>query len=330
MSDFATLDYQGQIERLTQLGERALVHFGLAGAGLTLANYTNNAVYRVDAGAERFALRIHRPGLKKRSWIQSEREWLTALTRDTELHVPVPVDDIYTGTLEGADGEVYVVLFRWIEGHILRASEMTPEHAYAVGQFTARLHDASRKFLPSHGFERPRLDYEGLFGDDSPYNPGIRGEGLFSAEQRSIMAAASQHIQAVMHELDAVEGSFGLIHADLIWKNVLHHGDQVGAIDFDDCAYGYLLYDLAPMLLSFKDEQNGSALRQALWNGYTSTAHHAVGYQDLMETFVAARHIASIRWIAGNMSNPSVRDRAPEIITHRVQTLARFLDTGSL
>jgi Ser/Thr protein kinase RdoA (MazF antagonist) len=133
-----------------------------------------------------------------------------------------------------------------------------------------------------------------------------------------------------MRLLDAIPGSFGLIHADLIWKNVLYHVSGVGAVDFDDCAFGYLLYDLAPMLLSFKDEQNGGELRQALWEGYTSINTLPDSYSAYTETFVAARHMASIRWIAGNTSNPSVRDRAPEIIAHRVRQLARFVETGVL
>lgn len=333
-SDFAALDYDAQVARFDALAARALNHFGLSGAETSLQNYTNNAVYRVDSSdGETFALRIHRPGLKKRAWIESELLWLDALNRDTSLRVPLPAAPIYTGELEGVDLPVYCVLFRWLDGTIYKPNALTPRHAYAVGQFAARLHNHSTHYVPGDGFERPRLDYDGLFGDESPYNPGV-GDAIFNATHRRVMTEAGSHIRAVMAKLDGQPGSFSLIHADLIWKNVLFDKDTnigaVAAIDFDDCAFGYGLYDLSPMLLSFKDEPEGAELSNSLWEGYCAVCQHAHADRAALEALIAARHIASIRWIAGNLSNPSVRDRAPEIIAHRIERLQQFVQTGVL
>lgn len=349
VSDFAALSYDAQIARFDALAGRALKHFGIDGAGgggasaattvITLQNYTNNAVYRVDArNGECFALRIHRLGLKKRTWIESELAWLNALNRDTTLRVPLPAADIYTGELEGVELPVYCVLFRWLEGNVFKPNELTPQRAQQVGRFAARLHNHSTAYTPEVGFERPRLDYEGLFGDESPYNPGV-GDALFNETQRRVMTEAGEQIHDVMRQLDAQPGQFGLIHADLIWKNVLFTKDskavsEIAAIDFDDCAFGYSLYDLSPMLLSFKDEPNGAELSNALWEGYRSERDLGDGLDDSarasMEALIAARHIASIRWIAGNLANPSVRDRAPEIIAYRIERLQQFVQTGVL
>lgn len=329
-SDFATLDYDAQIARFDALVARAVQHFGLDVAETSLQNYTNNAVYRLDShDGQRFALRIHRPGLKKRAWIESELVWLKALIRDTSLRVPQPAAPIYTGKLEGVDLPVYCVLFRWLDGDSYKPNALTPQHAYAVGQFAAYLHNHSTHYIPGDGFERPRLDYEGLFGDESPYNPGV-GDAIFNATQRRVMTEAGSHIREVMGQLDAQPGSFGLIHADLIWKNVLFEEGSIAAIDFDDCAFGYALYDLSPMLLSFKDEPEGAELSNSLWEGYRSMREHAQSDRAPLEALIAARHIASIRWIAGNLSNPSVRDRAPEIIADRIERLQHFVQTGVL
>jgi Ser/Thr protein kinase RdoA (MazF antagonist) len=38
---------------------------------------------------------------------------------------------------------------------------------------------------------------------------------------------------------------WGLIHADLHRDNILLHHGEIGVIDFDDCGWGYYLFDLA-------------------------------------------------------------------------------------
>jgi Ser/Thr protein kinase RdoA (MazF antagonist) len=328
-TDFHHLDAAGQIARLDALARRALDAFGLVGATAALVNYTNNAVYRVDAGDPRYALRIHRPGRKSQAEIEAELAWLTLLRRDTGLRVPLPAAPVYVGELDGVNIPVYAVLFHWQDGVTLSPGEMTSAHAEAVGRFAAALHLYSQTL--TQALARPRLDWEGLFGRRSPYQPSPEGDALITPEQRAVIAGATAHIQAVMAAFGDGETSFGLIHADLIAKNLLFDGDdRVIALDFDDCGYGYYLYDLAPMLLSFKDEPSGEALRSGLWAGYTALRPQPPAAESHLEALIAARHIASIRWIAGNVSNPSIRDRAPGIIAHRVALLGRFLDTGRL
>lgn len=338
---FYTLDRDGQIARWDALASRALAHFGLPDARYSLVNYTNNAVYRVDAGRESYALRLHRPGLKSKAWIDSELMWLRALSESRDLAVPAPVAPLYTGQLEGIEQPVYGVLFRWLDGDPVQIADLSPLALVSIGEFIARLHEQSRNFIPPFGFERPALDFEGLFGSRSPYQPGAEGEALITTEQRVLIAKATTHIQDVMRVLDTLRTeSFGLIHADLIAKNLLWLRDsrderRIAALDFDDCAFGYYLYDLAPLLWNLKDEPDYLERRNALWDGFTSHITmpgtiDLIGTLDQLEALIAARHIASIRWIAGNLGNPAIRDRAPEIIAMRVQALDRFLTTGQL
>jgi Ser/Thr protein kinase RdoA (MazF antagonist) len=335
-NDFASLDYNSQIVRWDALASRALTHFGLGDATYRLVNYTNNAVYRAVSGQESYALRLHRPGLKSKVWIESELMWLSALSAGGELAVPEPVAPLYTGQLEGVEQPVYGVLFRWLEGSPVQIAGLTSSAMNMIGQFIARLHEQSRSFTPPAGFERPALDFEGLFGSRSPYQPSAEGEALISSSQREVINEATKHIRGVMAALDQHRlDSFGLIHADLIAKNLLWQQDDTGqtrtaALDFDDCAFGYYLYDLTPLLWNLKAEPDYIERRNTLWDGYHSNSDSITGTLDQLEALVAARHIASIRWVAGNLGNPAIRDRAPEIITMRVEALERFLTTGLL
>jgi Ser/Thr protein kinase RdoA (MazF antagonist) len=193
----------------------------------------------------------------------------------------------------------------------------------------ATLHDFSAGYVPPAGFDRPHLDWEGLFGARSTYNPGDGGQ-IIQPDQLAVMDAVAERVRQVMRRLDEEDASFGLIHADFIAKNMLFTADRVCAIDFDDCAFGYYLYDLAPVLLQYSPLPGYADLKDALWQGYTARRPLPARYRDDLETFVAGRHVASMRWIAGNLHNPRIRERAPQILIDRTDELRGFLETGVL
>lgn len=334
---FAALGHDEQIARFDALAGRALTHFGLSGAQYALLNTTNNAVYQVAPpyGA-RFALRISRPGRQGRAQIESELWWLRRLNATTPLRAPRPAADLYAGALDGVDAPVYCTLFAWQDGQSAPPDALTPAHMIALGQFIAALHAASPPADFGPQFQRPRLDAEGLLGVEGPYNPGA-GAALFTDAQLAVMDAARAQISAALEVLDDQPDGFGPIHADLIWKNVLFDAEKladadalsaIAAIDFDDCAYGYRLYDLAPMLLSLKDEPDGPELSLLLWETYRTASGLSADWGAALEALTAARHIASIRWVAGNAANPALRERAPQIIAERVRRLEHFVQTG--
>jgi Ser/Thr protein kinase RdoA (MazF antagonist) len=331
---FSSLSYDEQLAGLTDAARVALGCFGIEGAALELQSYVNNAVFRATFEGRQYALRINRPGFKPRAWIQSELEWLRAIRLDTALSVPEPQatrDGAYLASvpLEGLDVPVTCVLFGWLNGEFLWANTVTLEQAALQGAFLARLHQYSVRFQPPEGFERPRLDWEGLFGERSMYNPG-EGAALFTPEQRQIFAGVAEQVQSLMNQLGDSSDEFGLIHADFIGKNCLYDEGEIRLIDFDDCAWGYYLYDLAPPLLQFKDEARYADLRDALWGGYVGVRGLPGSYRAHLETFIAARHLASCRWLAGNIGNPKIRERAQTLIAYRAGELKRFLETGSL
>lgn len=336
------LDTDEQIRRMDVLVREALDAFAMPNAKAELAAYTNNGVYHVvDPGARyvkeaHYALRVHRPGLKKREWIESELLWLTDIRRYTTLNVPEPAAPVYTGMLDSIEQPVYCTLFGWMKGQAANDPvELTPQRLHRVGQFIAQLHQHSLNYEPPEGFTRPRLDVDSLFADaaadgtPSPY--ASAGEAAyFTDEQRHIIAAVQAQVTAAITQLD--RDSFGLIHGDLILKNILFIADdEIGAIDFDDCAFGYYLYDLVPLLWRCKDEPNYTQIRNTLWDGYTSVLLQPEAYgHDILEALLAARHVASCRWIAGNADHPDIRGKAQDIISRRMYELEQFLSKGRI
>lgn len=327
--DFAALNYDEQVARFQAAAQALLARWRLADAALWPLSYTHNAVFAVESGGQRWALHIYRPGHKPPTVIQSECMWLEWLYQAGVRHIPRPVAHEGDGALLWADvlgvARLPAVLFEWVEGDFPPPEHISPSIIRSAGITLARLHQAATRFQPPAGFQRGRLDADHLFGPESPYHPG-EGMRLFSADQQRVFAAVELRFREVVSGLTADR----LIHGDFLLKNLPMRNDDVGVIDFDDCGWGYTLYDLAPLLLQFQTLPGGERLLAALLAGYDSVQPLPADAAVLLEAFQAARHLASCWWQAANWRHPRIREAAPAIIARRTQDLQGYLDTGRL
>ena len=91
--------------------------------------------------------------------------------------------------------------------------------------------------------------------------------------------------------LQALSDVFGLIHADLIFSNVMFHRGEAHPIDFDDCGFGYFLYDMAILLDRIEMREDYAALRAALLEGYRQIRPLAAEHEAYLNLFVLARWV---------------------------------------
>ena len=115
---------------------------------------------------------------------------------------------------------------------------------------------------------------------------------------------------------------FGLIHADLIFANVLFHRGEVCAIDFDDCGFGYFLYDMAILLDRIEMREDYPALRAALLDGYRQVRPLAGEHEAYLDLFVLAR------WVYLGvcfLSRPEHSDYAPRFMKVVEPKIERYL-----
>ena len=113
-----------------------------------------------------------------------------------------------------------------------------------------------------------------------------------------------------MTELGGGPEVVGLIHADLHLDNALFVREEVGLIDFDDCGFGYRLYDIAVALWELRGRDDYESFRAALVAGYTE--HRPLPPDQLahLDAFIAAREVAFALWFAGTAEvNPAFRDQ---------------------
>ncbi len=254
---------QQQVARMRYLAVRALGAYPLSDPELRFVTHGENTTFRVDAtapdGRDRFLLRVHRPARHGRhvdsaAAIGSELDWLMALRADTDLSVPEPFRTI-EGQLTTAvasrdvpEPRVCSVL-RWMDGRV-HAAAPRPVHLRRLGSVMARLHNHAGRWRVPPGFVRIRWDWETFFGDTMVYG------GINAADVRDLLPDAlrrrfdrvAARMERVMMQLGDGIDEVGLIHADLHLGNALFCRDDVRVIDFDDCGFGYWLYDIAVAL----------------------------------------------------------------------------------
>ena len=82
---------------------------------------------------------------------------------------------------------------------------------------------------------------------------------------------------------------FGLIHGDFTFHNVLlYHGD-LRIIDFADCGFGYLLYDIATLLDRIEWCQDYASLRAALLEGCRKQCSLSPNHEAFLDFFLFVR-----------------------------------------
>ena len=130
-------------------------------------------------------------------------------------------------------------------------------------------------------------------------------------------------MRRVMTQLGDGADQIGLIHADLHLGNVLFSRDDARVIDFDDCGFGYWLYDIAVSLWELRHRDDYGQFRAALIEGYAR--HRPPPCADLghLDDFIAARDVAFGLWFAGNAQvSPVFRAGLDEVLA----SIGRSLD----
>ena len=323
-------DHDLRLAALEAAAPEIAAAFGLALCGIRRLPSLTRAVFALETGEGRFVLRVH-PDESRADELESLLTWLEALAA-AGFPVPRPRrtlrgERLATLALEGLPGALRCSLLTWLDGTALTSEEMTPDHAVAMGDLLARLHNFAARWPAPAGFVRPCLDAEGLFGDRSPYASG-GSEAFFSPELREAMHRVELRTRALLQRTRELPDTWGLIHGDLIAKNCLFGDDGARALDFDNCGHGCFLYDLAPATLQFSALPVAGPLAPALWTGYTARRSLSPARPADLETLVAARLVASCRWLVANRQAPALRGRMEDLLEQRTLTLRDYLATG--
>lgn len=299
---------QFDLNQLRETARQASRLYGYYRPELHLLHHGQNTVYLLLSGnechsmRERRCLRIHRAGHQSRNEIASEIAWLNAIKQDTELLVPGPVvnkDGEFVTTIASKDGEFkfLVTILTWVPGRFRRRKPLK-EHAWKAGKLVAALHNQAEKWNPPDYFCRRTWDWSGLFGNEAfSYDTAERIWNRIPKPLYSICRSVAEEAKSVFQSLERGRSEFGLIHADLHPRNILYERKRAGAIDFDDCGWGWWIYDLAVAWCGFRRAGAESDTRAVLVETYCSCRSLSASAMRLFDLFVAVRDVSVLLWL---------------------------------
>jgi Ser/Thr protein kinase RdoA (MazF antagonist) len=347
---FAELGRRAQLERLRRVARRALAGYGLEDVRLTTLRHEHNTTFRVDARGARYVVRITRPGLHSPATVLSEMAWLAALRRDTGLGVPEPVsatDGSLVVVVEeaGIPEPLVCVLLRWLGGRFADR-RLAPVHLHRVGGLTAALQAHASTWTPPRGFLRPRVDTltnEGRTASRAGSAGAARravhptpedGErarelvqALVSPAGAELFERGLERARATTEALAEEADGFGLVHGDLHYDNFLFHRGEARAIDFDDCGWGFHLYDLAVTLWELEERPRYAELHAALVTAYARERPLPRGHERHLRSLAVLRRLQMLMWILESREHPGFRSGwrawAQELLDEIAASLAR-------
>lgn len=291
-------------------------------------NYSENLTFLVGAPSCGFRsiLRVNRSGYHTAAELESEMAWMRAIRRDTDLEIP----DVIAGK-NGGDVQSFpygdhkadtCCMFGFLTGETprdLRGAEL--EQLFRrLGGIAATLHRQVLAWDPPPGLTRFRWDFGALIGPHARWGDWSRYSGM-DGERKRLFSAAVSLVSKRLAAFGCGRERFGLIHSDLHALNLLCEGSRIKVLDFDDCGYGWFLYDLASSLLRYNE--NLEELCGAWLEGYRAVRPLSREDEREIPTFLVMRRLTRLGWLASHPMSASAREMAEDTAyLQYTQTLA--------
>jgi Ser/Thr protein kinase RdoA (MazF antagonist) len=327
--------------RLEVIARDALRLHGIGpDAVLMLLGVSENATYAVDdpATGVRSVLRVHRPGYHSRTAIESELAWISAVRADRVVVTPevLPASDgalVVVG--RHPDGERrHVVRFAWVPGREPAGLRLV-EDFRVLGGMAARLHTHAREWRRPAWFTRFTWNYETSIGPRGHWGRWQDGMAV-GREEHEVLARLDATLRRRLEAFGTGPERFGLVHADMRLANLLVDADdadgdpddapdgerrrepdlvaadsRVTVLDFDDCGFGWYLYDLGGSLSFMEDDPRVPELVDAWVAGYREVRELSTEEVAELPTFVLLRRLLLVAWVGSHAVTVLARSMGP-------------------
>jgi len=324
-----------EYDRLEALAWQALRHWDGEFAQLELIKFRENAVFcAMDQHGVKRALRVHRAGYHSQAALQSELVWMQHLSA-AGIAVPQIISARNGQTQiqvmgEGVPEPRHVDMLAWIDGQAPGSAEhgLPPEadvHAifFQAGQLAARIHLDSAHWSAPPGFFRHAWDEDGLLGD-TPFWGRFWELVALTPAQRELLLLTRDKARDDLRRYGRHADNFGMLHADFVPENLLLHQGELNLIDFDDCGFGWYLFELATALYFSLDDPRFEQIQAALLAGYCAFKPLGDDERALLPLFLALRGTTYLGWLH-TRPGKAADELAPLLIERGCQLAQAYL-----
>ncbi|WP_246717326.1 phosphotransferase enzyme family protein [Oricola nitratireducens] len=286
------------------------------GAKARLINVSENATYLVEApGGYKSVLRIHRENYHTHRSIECELAWLEALdsagvVTTPGVHMGRNGDPIQEGHIDGLPAPRFMVLFHFVEGEAPDETGDLTAGYEELGAIAARCHDHVISWQKPDDFRRLTWDEEAVFGRKATWGDW-RDAPEVTPDVARVLEEVERTVRARLDGFGKAPDRFNLIHADMRLANLLIDDTGTRLIDFDDCGWGWFLYDFAASISFIEDDPRIPELKAAWVRGYRSVRTLGVVEEAEIDTFVMMRRMALLAWIGSHIEAPEPQALAP-------------------
>jgi len=200
-------------------------------------------IYGFEGDGGDFILRIAHSIRRSETLIQGEVDWINYLAAGgvpAAKAVCSADGNLVEAIDDGQDGVFLTTAFEKASGGPPGKDNLSSDFFSDYGKVIGKMHALTKSYRPSNPAWK-RLAW------DAPGNLDI--ESWLPASETSVLEK-SQQLKTTLRALPITTDAYGLIHQDAHAGNFfIDENGQITLFDFDDCVYGWFIYDIAMVLL---------------------------------------------------------------------------------
>ncbi|MBS0014925.1 MAG: phosphotransferase [Arthrospira sp. SH-MAG29] len=222
-------------------------------------------IYVIETSIRSYILRVSHHHWRSRSETEFELDLLDFLgKRDIPVSHPLRTwENQLLVEINAPEGKRYAALFTYASGQI-PLGDLNPSQSRQLGQTVARLHQVSRHFHTDHYRSPLTLEYL-LDRSVEAIAPFLQ----LRSSDLSDLHNTAETIRAKLADFPKNADLWGICWGDPHSGNAhFTHSGEITLFDFDQCGYGWRIFDIAKFLQVSLQAGLGRSSREAFIQGY--------------------------------------------------------------
>ncbi|MBC8504738.1 MAG: phosphotransferase [Anaerolineales bacterium] len=242
----------------------AMKRFGIEKDNFELLDGFESFIYEYSNQHGEYILRVSHSLRRTPELIAGEVDWINYLAEggaSVSRAIYSQSGNLVEVVADGHGDQFLATAFKKAPGRPTQKEDWTPEFFEHYGRVIGRIHSLTKDYLPTDlSWRRPEWD--------DPKN--LELEDWLPASEAAALTKFRE-LMPYFETLPKNRDGYGLIHQDAHGDNIFVDNGQITLFDFDDCVYGWFIYDIAMVLFyaamwkedkaAFTDEFMGNFLR---------------------------------------------------------------------